>query len=102
MIHGHLLHRPVEAGHSYHNAYLYMSIVLAISGLTLEEITGRVEMAKRHVLQSSDQIYLSYEGNIIINDAGVVRHLDAFSPLCVSWDIRLSVMCQSSLKITIH
>lgn len=35
-------------------------------------------MAKRHVRQRSDQIYFTYGGGTIMNDAEVVRHRDAF------------------------
>lgn len=37
-------------------------------------------MTKRYVLQRSDQIYLAYGGDAIINDEEVVRHRDAFFP----------------------
>lgn len=80
VLRGYLLHERLDAGHSYHKPFRFLRIALASSKLTLEEITERVEMAKRYVLQRSDQIYLAYGGDAIKNDAEVVRHRDAFFP----------------------
>ena len=47
VIHGNLLHEPLDAGHSYRKPFIFLSIALDISNLTLEEILAKE--AKLHI-----------------------------------------------------
>jgi hypothetical protein len=71
VLHEHLLHEPRDTGHSYHKPLRFLWVALASSELTFSEITERVELAKRHVLQRPDQIYLAYGG-----DTQSIKRLD--------------------------